>query len=327
MSYFHTHKYYELNHNYTDEDKFDKDYFSKLNGKQKMNEVKKVLCEKIAIYREFVHKRHLKMSLNKVWSEHRIPHDVKQKIEQDKKKKPAQHIDDSNEIFTDSDDDDDDDGLEMLDMLNRAASDSGTSQSQNEFDEEEEIYDIRSKEINPNNISWDMTDERVAFLGIEYYENTINLNAKRLWDKKDPDFNEKDKKAFEVIYGDVMKFWWIFEKIPVMHYVADVAVFILAVSVTNTPSELGIKKSKFAVTPERNRMKAHTMNAITTIKEKIIADGWNDWRKKQDIGVSLDIHFIMQSFGLAEVAPDKWEQVIADIKARTTVRIEGKYYK
>lgn len=327
--YFHhfdDHEYCELNDNYTDEEKFEEDYFVKLDGKQKLTEVRKVLREKIAVYRDYIHMRHEAAPLNKRWSERRIPQDVKQKIEEDKKQKPRSSAPDIPETFTDSEDDDDD-AMGMLSMLKRAASDSGISDTHNEYDEQDEFYDIRSKEIDPNAISWDMKSDRVAQLSVEYYENTISLNAKRLWDKSDLDYNEKDQIAFELIYNDVMKFWWIIESIAVMQYIADIAVFILSVSVTNTPSELGIKKSKFAVTPERNRMKADTMNAITTIREKIIADGWNDWRKKEDTGVSMDVHFIMQAFGLAEIASDKWEEVIADIKNRTTVRIEGKYYK
>ena len=159
----------------------------------------------------------------------------------------------------------------------------------------------------------DMDSKQVATLSVDFYVQQIENNS---------DFivrNSDMQKIVEALYNDAARFHWCLRPFNLMYYFVSFAIFIISASGTNTPSERGIKAVKYFGTPERNRMKGKSLNAMNHIHEKILEDDFNELQLKSSVEAAQACKTIMLAFGFHLARPTKqvYEDLILDIQNKT----------
>ena len=167
--------------------------------------------------------------------------------------------------------------------------------------------------IKPNIITMDMDSHTVAKLSVNFYVQQIDKNKQFIIG------NKHREKIIKALYDDAGRFHWCLKSFKLMYYFVGFAIFIISASGTNTPSERGIKATKYFGTPERNRMKGKSLNTYHHIHEKIIEDDFNYDQKTHSIEAAQACKTIMLAFGMHLKAPTKqvYQNLLKEIQEKT----------
>ena len=171
-----------------------------------------------------------------------------------------------------------------------------------------DVFQVQGQ-LNPMDIKYSESSAQIAQDCLDWYENSINDNLKRLKVNRD---------VIKFQYEDGMLFVWIMAQHPRLEMAAKVSTGKLAPTSTNTISENGIKYLGFLGTPERNLMEGKTMTKCIKVRESILQRDRDIDIKYRNNETSQKLKRIMDIMGFHEDLKDTaYQQVIEDIRSKT----------
>ena len=288
---------------YLDAKSFKEKYVDKVVIKDKFKEVENKVIEKIAVFRDYIHKLHESAQIKDKWDKSAIPLDILQQIEN------------PDEDKMDEDEEEEEEKSKPLSLIRSKpyggsiwdeADQTTTSDSDNAS--KGLGIDIDAAIVNPSIIKYSTSSLQIAKESVSYYLNQIHSETQIF---------RQNTEIIDKMYADGKKYLWCLNGYPKMYYFVRIGLHSLAAAGTNTPAERGMKKAKWFGTPERNRLKGESLNILNTIHEKVVADELDYNLRHGDTETAEDCVEIMKLFGYHESQEIRYAKLIDDITTRS----------